>query len=239
MELENFISNRNQLMEQIEEIVGRYQGPERIHMVGDAYILYFTEQAMKEDLVKLVPFVVVIIGIVLYATLRSALGIVIPLVTVGTSVIWTVGLMIWRGIPVSIISMVMPVILVTIGIASSIHILNKYQEGLAAGLSKRKALEETFAAITSPVAMAALTTAAGFASLITAFVHPIREFGVLTAIGVMLAMALSLSLVPAFDLGAGAQGQTRDKPKKDGLLTRILHTFVAWATHRSSWWLLG
>ena len=36
-------------------------------MVGDAYILYFTEQAMKEDLVKLVPFVVVIIGIVLYA----------------------------------------------------------------------------------------------------------------------------------------------------------------------------
>jgi predicted RND superfamily exporter protein/outer membrane lipoprotein-sorting protein len=234
LELENFISNRNQLMEQIEEIVGRYQGPERIHMVGDAYILYFTEQAMKEDLVKLVPFVVVIIGIVLYATLRSALGIVIPLVTVGTSVIWTVGLMIWRGIPVSIISMVMPVILVTIGIASSIHILNKYQEGLAAGLSKRKALEETFAAITSPVAMAALTTAAGFASLITAFVHPIREFGVLTAIGVMLAMALSLSLVPAL-LILVREPKVRlaeDKPKKDGLLTRILHTFVAWATHR-------
>lgn len=225
---------RNDLMAQIEELVARYRGPEKIHVVGDAYILYYTEQAMKEDLLKLVPFVVVIIGAVLYATLRSALGIVIPLVTVGTSVIWTVGFMIWRGIPVSIISMVMPVILVTIGIASSIHILNKYQESLARGLSKRQALEETFAAITSPVAMAALTTAAGFASLVTAFVEPIREFGVFTAIGVMLAMGLSLSLVPALLILVKEPRVrlTEDKPEKDGPLTRLLQAFVRLAVTR-------
>ena len=146
---------RNVLMDQVDQIVSRYQGPEKIHVVGDAYILYYTEQVMKQDLVRLVPFVVVIIGAVLYASLRSFLGIVLPLVTVGTSVIWTVALMIWRGIPVSMISMVMPVILVTIGIASSIHILNKYQEGLDKGLAKKAALEETFAAITAPVLMAA------------------------------------------------------------------------------------
>ncbi|WP_461367477.1 efflux RND transporter permease subunit [Candidatus Darwinibacter acetoxidans] len=228
------LTERNDLMGQIEAVVQRYTGPEKIHVVGDAYILYFTEQIMKQDLVKLVPFVAVIIGVVLYWTLRSFLGIVIPLLTVGISVTWTVGLMIWRGIPVSIISMVMPVILVTIGIASSIHILNKYQEGLASGLAKREALEETFAAITAPVVMAALTTAAGFASLITAFVHPIREFGVLTAVGVMLAMGLSLSLVPALLVLVKEPEvrQGKEKAQKDGPLTRILHTFVHWAVHR-------
>jgi len=228
------LTERNDLMGQIEAVVQRYTGPEKIHVVGDAYILYFTEQIMKQDLVKLVPFVAVIIGVVLYWTLRSFLGIVIPLLTVGISVTWTVGLMIWRGIPVSIISMVMPVILVTIGIASSIHILNKYQEGLARGLAKREALEETFAAITAPVVMAALTTAAGFASLITAFVHPIREFGVLTAVGVMLAMGLSLSLVPALLVLVKEPEvrQGKEKAQKDGPLTRILHTFVHWAVHR-------
>ena len=236
LELDSLVMGpeRNELMAQVEAIVEGYRGPEQIHVVGDAYILYYTEQAMKEDLVKLVPFVVVIIGAVLYATLRSVLGIIIPLVTVGMSVIWTVGLMIWRGIPVSMISMVMPVILVTIGIASSIHILNKYQEGLARGLAKREALEETFAAITSPVAMAALTTAAGFASLITAFVHPIREFGVLTAIGVMLAMALSLSLVPAL-LILVREPRVRlaeDKPEKEGPLSCLLQAFVTWAVAR-------
>ncbi len=236
LELDSLVMGpeRNELMAQVEAIVEGYRGPEQIHVVGDAYILYYTEQAMKEDLVKLVPFVVVIIGAVLYATLRSVLGIIIPLVTVGMSVIWTVGLMIWRGIPVSMISMVMPVILVTIGIASSIHILNKYQEGLARGLAKREALEETFAAITSPVVMAALTTAAGFASLITAFVHPIREFGVLTAIGVMLAMALSLSLVPAL-LILVREPRVRlaeDKPEKEGPLSCLLQAFVTWAVAR-------
>lgn len=141
---------RNELMAKIEETVKGYEDPEQIHVMGDAYVFYYTERAMKQDLLKLVPFVVVIIAAVLYVSLRSVLGIVVPLVTVGISVIWTVGIMIGMGIPVSIISMVMPVILVTIGIASSIHILNKYQEGLASGLPKRRALEETFAAITSP-----------------------------------------------------------------------------------------
>lgn len=239
LELDNHGSGegRNELMAKIEETVKGYEDPEQIHVMGDAYVFYYTERAMKQDLLKLVPFVVVIIAVVLYFSLRSVLGIVIPLVTVGISVIWTVGIMIGMGIPVSIISMVMPVILVTIGIASSIHILNKYQEGLASGLPKRRALEETFAAITSPVLMAALTTAAGFASLITAFVHPIREFGVLTAIGVMLAMGLSLSLVPAFlilvkEPQARAARKNDEEEGKDSILTSVLLRFVHWAVNR-------
>lgn len=239
LDLEGDNNGRTQLMQDIEEVVDGHQGPEEIHIVGDAYILYFTEQAMKQDLVKLVPFVVVIIALVLYLTLRSFLGVLIPLVTVGASVIWTVALMIWQGIPVSIISMAMPVILVTIGIASSIHILNKYQEALAAGLAKREALEETFRVIVSPVMMAALTTAAGFASLITAFVQPMREFGVLTAIGVMLAMALSLTFVPALlmlvkepkvKMDEGNEGQNAD-----GVLTRSLNKLTWWSTSQPLW----
>lgn len=239
LELDNHGSGegRNELMAKIEETVKGYEDPEQIHVMGDAYVFYYTERAMKQDLLKLVPFVVVIIAAVLYVSLRSVLGIIIPLVTVGISVIWTVGIMIGMGIPVSIISMVMPVILVTIGIASSIHILNKYREGLAAGLPKRRALEETFAAITSPVLMAALTTAAGFASLITAFVHPIREFGVLTAIGVMLAMGLSLSLVPALlilvkEPQARVARKNDEEEGKDSILTSVLLRFVHWAVNR-------
>lgn len=214
----------NKVLGQIEDIVTSYQGPEAIHIVGDSYILYYTEMAMKRDLLILVPFVVAVIGVVLYLIFRSVLGVLIPLVTVGASVIWTVAIMIWQGIPISLVTMVMPVILVTIGIASSIHILNKYKEALASGLPKREALEETFRVITSPVAMAALTTSAGFASLLTAFVQPMREFGVLTAIGVFLAMLLSLGLVPALLALVKepkiAVGQA--KKGKDGLLTRIL-----------------
>lgn len=217
-----------QVVSQIQEIVDQLQGPEEVHMVGDSYVLHYTEQAMKQDLRNLVPFVVLVIAVVLYFTFRSPLGVFIPLATVGASLIWTMGLMAWYGIPVSMISMVMPTILVTLGIASSIHILNKYQESLAQGLEKREALVETFATITSPVMMAALTTAAGFASLITAFVHPIREFGVLTAIGVMLAMCLSLSLIPALLMLCKAPQPRKESDGKQGFLTRLLSTLTQW-----------
>lgn len=221
---------RNEVINEVEKIVDSYRGPEEIDIIGDAYILNYTEKAMKRDLLNLIPFVIILIILVLYFTFRSMLGVFIPLVTVGASLIWTVGIMSWYGIAVSMISMVMPVILVTLGIASSIHILNKYQESLAEGLSKRKALEQTFEIITSPVVMAAFTTAAGFASLITAFVHPIREFGVLTAIGVMLAMGLSLSLVPALlILGKEPTVRQNNSDEKETLLTRVLDSITRWS----------
>jgi hypothetical protein len=46
------------VLSQIEEIVAGYRGPEEIHMVGDSYIMYYTEQAMKQDVLVLVPFVI-------------------------------------------------------------------------------------------------------------------------------------------------------------------------------------
>ena len=228
VDLENTGHSRSRVLNSIESLVEKQTGPEEIYIVGDSYVLHYTEKAMKEDLRNLIPFVVVIIAAVLYFTFRSFLGILIPLAAVGASLVWTVGLMALWDIPVSIISMVMPVILVTLGIASSIHILNKYQESLERGLPKREALEETFAVITSPVVMAVLTTAAGFGSLITAFVHPIREFGVLTGLGVLIAMGLSLTLIPAILILVKPPHKKAEAEERRGLLDKLLSTLTRW-----------
>ena len=227
-------NNREKVIYEIISVVEGYIGPEQIHMVGDAYILHYTEQAMKRDLRNLVPIVVLVIATTLYFTFRSFLGVLVPLLTVGAALTWTVGLMIWYGIPVSMISMAMPVILVTLGIASGIHILNKYLETLGQGMSKESALQETFATITSPVLMAAFTTAAGFASLITAFVQPIKEFGVITAVGVMIAMTLSLSLIPAM-LVLWKKPEVKQEKREAGVLNRFLKTLTQWTISRPAY----
>lgn len=224
------------IVNQIEEIVRAYQGPEKLYVVGDLYIFNYTEHAMRQDLVKLVPFVAVVIIAVLYLTFHSPMGVLIPLITVFTSLVWTIGLMAFFEVPVSIISMVLPVILLTLGVASGIHILNKYQELLAQGLDKVAALKQTFEDITSPVVMAALTTSAGFMSLVTAFVQPIREFGVFTAFGVFAAMVLSLTVVPAILVlvkPPAAKGP-RDGKKQDNLLTLILEWAAEMTLDRGS-----
>jgi len=208
---------------EIERIAKEYAGPEEIAVVGDLYIFHYTEYAMQQDLLRLVPFVVVVIIAVLYWTFRSALGVLIPLLTVTVSLIWTLGLMALFGAPITIISMVLPMILMTLGIASGIHILNKYQELLAQGLEKTAALERTFKEITAPVVMAALTTSAGFASLVTAFVRPIRQFGLFTAFGVAAAMALSLTLVLAvLSLVKPPRVRIQQEGSSQGLLSRGL-----------------
>lgn len=224
------------VVSEIEQIVHHFPGPEELHVVGDLYVFSYTETAMQRDLQKLVPFVVVVIIIVLYLTFRSALGVVVPLLTVFTSLVWTIGLMAFFEVPVSLISMALPVILLTLGIASGIHILNKYQELLEKGLPKNEALEQTFQTIASPVIMAALTTSAGFASLLTAFVRPIREFGVFTAFGVAAAMALSLTVVPAILTLVSPPTKKRRSvaSKRISVLTRLLEGAANLALRRRS-----
>ncbi len=62
------------MVNEIQSIVEHYTGPEEIHIVGDAYLLHYTEHAMKRDLRNLVPFVVLVIAATLYFTFRSFLG---------------------------------------------------------------------------------------------------------------------------------------------------------------------
>ena len=124
----------------------------------------------------------------------------------------------------------MPIVLVTLGIASSIHILNKYKESLASGLEKQQALEATFEAISSPVVMAALTTATG---LLPGYSIRSSHSGVwvLTAIGVMLAMSLSLTLIPAILIlvqPPTAAENKKDQPKRESPLDKLLKALTNW-----------
>lgn len=188
---------RKTLTGKVDRIVNYHRGAEEIFIVGEAYSAYYAEQSMKKDIIYLLPLIFFIIIGILYWSFHSIQGIVLPLMTVLISVIWTVGLMAILKIPMTIVTMVMPVILVAIGSADGIHILNKYYEALARGMDKKEALQETMMEMNGPVIMTSLTTGAGFFALITSFVTPIREFGILTAFGVIAAMFFSLMFIPA------------------------------------------
>jgi hydrophobe/amphiphile efflux-3 (HAE3) family protein len=223
-------SRTSEITGKIDEVVQRYRGPEEIYIVGGAYTNYYTEQAMVSDIKLLLPLVIVVVVAVLYWSFRSMRGVVLPLAVVLTSAIWGVGLMSILDVPLTIVTMIMPVILVAIGSANGIHILNRYYEELASGKDKRAALEVTVVETSSPIAMAALTTAAGFGSLITSFVRPVREFGLFTAFGVLVALVFSLSFIPAaLVLQPVPAHIATDKPDRKGWLGRGLSklgTFV-------------
>ncbi|MFB6290739.1 MAG: RND family transporter [Candidatus Bipolaricaulia bacterium] len=183
--------------DRIQTVANNYKGPEEIYLAGLPFTNSVLSEAILSDLVVLLPLVFVAIGLVLYMSFRSLRGLLLPLLVVSLSTTWSIGLMALIGIPFTLISFILPVVLVAVGTAYSIHVLNKYYELADKLASKREVIVETAVAMYSPVTMAGLTTAAGFLALISSFLLPQRQFGIFAALGVLFSIIFSLSLVPA------------------------------------------
>lgn len=186
------------VVSQVVAIAEQYQGPERIYVGGMPRLNQFISESMKRDLMILFPLMALVIVGVLYLSFNSLRGILLPLATVVLSAIWKVGTMALFGAPFTPFSFIAPIVLLAVGTAYGIHVLNKYcEEAHKDGRTRREILIATITAMISPTAMASLTTLAGFLALLTSTLSPQREFGVFTGVGVLYAAILALTLIPA------------------------------------------
>lgn len=186
------------VVNQVVAIAEQYQGPERIYVGGMPRLNQFISESMKRDLMVLFPLMALVILIVLYLSFNSVRGVVLPLATVVLSAMWEVGTMALFGAPFTPFSFIAPIVLLAVGTAYGIHVLNKYYEEVHKdGRTRREVLIATITSMASPTAMASLTTVAGFLALLTSTLSPQREFGVFTGVGVLYAALLALTLIPA------------------------------------------
>ena len=219
-----------ELVEEILVIIHQNEGPEKIYLAGDAYLSHYAKSAMGHDLYFLFTLIVLVATGFLYLCFRSKIGVLIPMLTVFMSIIWMIGFMALMKYPFNIVSVISPTILVAIGSAYGIHIVNKYYEAIGNHLRGKEAVLNTMSEMNSPVIMAALTTVAGFLTLNTSFVIPIKQFGTSAAFGVLSAMILSLTFVPAVLTLEKKTPRYIKKQKSSGILDSSLGkvgTFVA------------
>lgn len=170
---------------------------QKMHIVGEAYMGYCASRNMRRDLRFLFPLAVAVVVASLYVSFGSMSDVGALLGSIVMSVIWTVGLMAGLGYDITIVSMMLPTILVSMGSAAGIHILNRVHEETRSGTPVDESIVKTVTQLTSPISMTTLTTAAGFASFVTSFVPPVREFGGFGAVGIILNMLISLTWIPS------------------------------------------
>lgn len=166
-------------------------------ITGVPYVNLTLQRSMRQDLGLFLPLVVLVIIGVLFISFRWTWGVLIPFSVVALSVLWVLGLMAVTNVPITVVSFILPVLLMAIGIADGIHVLSRYHEAVHRCADKRQAIFDTMGAMKRPVVLTSLTTAVGFLSLLYAYMIPQRTFGLFTAIGILLAMILSLLLIPA------------------------------------------
>ena len=199
------------------QVVDEQETADSIFVAGGPAVNAEMTTSMKADLVRLIPFVVLVLGVVLYLSLRTLSGVVLPLAVVLLTVIWTAGLMAWLGIPMAMISTTLPVMLIAIGVADAIHILTDYYASLRSGEAKRSAIRLVVRHIGLAIILTSVTTLVGFLSLATSPVQQVMQFGLFVGFGVMAALVITLTLIPAaLEIGRGARVSGAKKKRKRG-----------------------
>jgi predicted RND superfamily exporter protein len=148
------------------------------------------------DLSVLVPAMLVVVCILLYLTLGSPAGVLIPMAEAGMVLLWTFGTMGWLGVPVTLVTTILPVVLMAMAITDEIHLL----ERVARQDPSRPRGEAVLAALDQvgrPIILTSVTTALGFLSFLSASIQPMREFGLFAAFGILAAMWLTFGWIPA------------------------------------------
>lgn len=140
---------------------------------------------------------ILLLAVFLWAGFRSAYGVLVPLSVVGLSILWQVGFMTAIGKPLGILTMLLPTILFVVGMSDVVHLLECYLEEIRNGVPRIRAIAITYHEVGLPTFLTAITSGIGFATLGTASIPPLQEFGLYTAIGVLLAFCLAFTLLPA------------------------------------------
>lgn len=198
-------------------------GNERHYVAGLPVITAALSYTIKEDTKRFFPIVLLLVILCLYFTFRSASGVAIPILVVLISLAITLAIKVLFDIPLNIITTSIPVFVLSIGVADSIHMISEYRDNILSGMTPKAAVRETINMLTFPVTMTSLTTAGAFLSLAITQIVQMRYFGVFIAIGTLLALIISLLFIPAF-LYLIPQQQTAAKHRKTPRMDRFIAT---------------
>ena len=153
--------------------------------------------AMLRDMPRFVGLAIVSIALLLFALFRRVVAVVTPLIVVALSVTSTFGLMGWSGTSIHVPTQILPSFLLAVGIGDAVHLLTIFFERIRRGENREDALAHALGHSGLALVLTSVTTAAGLASFAGAGIAPVAALGLFAPIGVMIALALSLTLLPA------------------------------------------
>ncbi|PSU32788.1 efflux RND transporter permease subunit [Photobacterium lutimaris] len=165
------------------------------HLGGPPAIFAQTSATMENDSNTFFPVVFAVVMLLLYVLFRNVRNMLLPVLVAVISVIWTMGTMAIFGVQQNIVSTMLPVFLIAIGVADSIHFLSEYRSRTQRG--ENRPVAAVVGVLFRPMLMTSVTTMVGFLSLTYTPIRFIQEFGIFVAVGVGYAFVITMVLLPA------------------------------------------
>ncbi|EGQ8242704.1 RND family transporter [Vibrio parahaemolyticus] len=189
-----------EVVSSINAMIDRYQRayPDvTFHKAGIIAMNHAFMTAAQDDSSTLVPTMLVVILVFLTIMLRSILSVIATLIVIIGSVMATMGISGWAGMFLSTATVNVPTLIMTLAVADCVHVIATMRQSMKNGFTKAQSIECSIALNFVPILITSVTTAIGFLMMNMSDSPVLRDFGNLSALGVMVACFLSVTLLPA------------------------------------------
>ena len=188
--------DRTNLMDRIKDLTVK-TSPEWTYSGVSVLRTEYVRYMLRDNFIFLPPIALILITMLSYI-FRSWVFVLLPMITVLTTVLWLLGFMGLVGLEINIMTYVVPTLLFIIGVSDAIHIQARFRENMAKdNSSPKESMLITMMQMSKVIFLTSLTTAIGFIALTTTSINIVQEFGLEIALGVMIAWFISILVVPS------------------------------------------
>ena len=188
----------------INELAAAAEGPLRVSSLSRAVIEDEYKEATESGMAPLIGLALLLIAALILLFLRTLSDLLLTLAGLVVSIMWIVGAEGWLGPnglgwlgPPSSLTVMVPIILISLTVDYAIQAVSHYRERRAEGETVIQAVQTGLHNVAIPLALAAVTTMASFLSTLFSPISVVGDFGVVAALGVGLSLIVMLTLVPA------------------------------------------
>ena len=172
----------------------------KLHYAGLPYSRYMMAESVKQELSMLLVVSLIVTSIILFIFFRSYDTVIVPIIIIGIVVVWVFGTLSLLGFKITLLTGLLPPLIVVIGIPNCVYMLNYYHFSIEKIKDKKEALLNVIRTIGLITFITNLTTAVGFLVLATTDIKILTEFGIVAGINVIATFFVSIFLLPSIYL---------------------------------------
>lgn len=197
--------------------------------VGDPLINHVYNTTSENESIKMTGFALLFVAILIfifYRSFRLPIGVLLVVIFALLGSVALLGMLEWK---ITLLFVILPSLLLTLGISACIHLLSTHKLQLQRNINSITALKQAVLEIAFPTFMTTVTTIAGFLSLLVAPIRAIREFAIYSSTGILLSFLFTFLILPMFLKQKEQKKSTTDKKQISTVL--LNHVFNISITH--------
>lgn len=185
----------NDIDKTLEPLKGKV---DQAFQVGSPMTRRYLSDCMMGDQATLVPLAVVILILMLIVGVRTWNGGIVPMCTGGLSILWTFGFMAWVGIPINVLTVIVPSLLIVVGSSEDMHFVTEYIESFAESGSRMKAIEIIGRKLGIIIVLTSGCGLLGFLSVILNDIVLLKQFGYTASFGFFVNPLITFLFIPVY-----------------------------------------